>query len=127
MKYSYDKEVAAKWGNSDQYIEYTNKTKNYSQDEFLVIIDGLNTIFKKFSVNLNLKLEPNSLSTLELVEELKDYITKYFYNCSNKILLNLGLMYVSDERFENNIDKNGKGTANYIKEAIVYYCEENNE
>ena len=27
MKYSYDKEVAAKWGNSNQYIEYTNKTK----------------------------------------------------------------------------------------------------
>ena len=27
----------------------------------------------------------------------------------------------------NNIDKNGEGIANYVKEAIVCYCEEKNE
>lgn len=31
-------------------------------------------------------------------------------------------MYVQDERFSKNIDKNGEGTAKLISEAIEIYC-----
>ena len=31
-------------------------------------------------------------------------------------------MYVLDERFRNNIDKNGEGTAEYIRDALRVYC-----
>ena len=31
-------------------------------------------------------------------------------------------MYVFDERFKNNIDKNGDGTAEFVCEAIEIYC-----
>ena len=31
-------------------------------------------------------------------------------------------MYVMDERFKNNIDKNGEGTAEYVSKAIALYC-----
>ena len=31
-------------------------------------------------------------------------------------------MYVADERFKANIDKHGTGTAEFVKEAIEFYC-----
>ena len=32
-------------------------------------------------------------------------------------------MYVADERFKNNIDKHSVGTAEFVSNAIKYYCE----
>ena len=34
----------------------------------------------------------------------------------------LGQMYVMDERFKNNIDKNAEGTAEFVSKAIDVYC-----
>ncbi|MBQ4630153.1 MAG: TipAS antibiotic-recognition domain-containing protein, partial [Clostridia bacterium] len=34
----------------------------------------------------------------------------------------LGRMYVCDERFKNNIDKSGEGTAKFVAEAIKFCC-----
>ena len=57
-----------------------------------------------------------------LVKKLQDFITKNYYLCTNDILLGLGQMYVVDERFASNIDKNGEGTALFVFEAIKFYC-----
>ena len=37
-------------------------------------------------------------------------------------LAGLGKMYVADERFKNNIDKYGEGTAEFVAEAINLFC-----
>jgi hypothetical protein len=34
-------------------------------------------------------------------------------------------MYVADERFKNNIDKHGTGTAEFVSKAIEIYCKNN--
>ena len=57
-----------------------------------------------------------------LVKELQDYITENYYTCTNEILAGLGLMYVADERFKNNIDKHAVGTAEFLSVAIKVYC-----
>jgi hypothetical protein len=31
-------------------------------------------------------------------------------------------MYVADERFKNNIDSHGEGTAEFVSESIKIYC-----
>lgn len=57
-----------------------------------------------------------------LVKKLQDYITEYFYHCTDEILAGLGQMYVGDERFKNNIDKCGEDTVKFVSEAIKIYC-----
>ena len=56
-----------------------------------------------------------------LVKELQNYITENYYTCTNQILAGLGQMYVADERFQNNINKNGNGTAEFVSKAIEIY------
>ena len=63
----------------------------------------------------------NDKEAINKVQELKNYITKNFYTCNNETLKSLGLMYVSDERFKNNIDKYKSGTAEFVYNAIIEY------
>lgn len=122
MNNKYNDEVQNQWKNTDAYKEYLEKTKNYSSNKWNSVNEGLNDIFVLFALNLKLEQTPESLEVQELVEQLKTYITKNYYNCTKEILSNLGLMYTSDERFRNNIDKYCNGLALFIKAAIDYYC-----
>ena len=65
---------------------------------------------------------PDSTNAQNLVKMLQNHITENYYLCTNEILAGLGQMYVADERFKNNIDKNANGTAEFICEAIEVYC-----
>ena len=57
-----------------------------------------------------------------LVKELQNYITENYYTCTDEILAGLGQMYVTDERFKNNIDQYALGTATFVDQAIATYC-----
>ncbi len=118
----YKSEAQEKWGKTDAYKEYADKTKNYSKNNWQNMTDGLNDILEKFAVCMKNGEEPDSVDAQNLVEKLQSFITDNYYTCTKEILANLGQMYVLDERFKNNIDKNGNGTAEFISEAIKVYC-----
>ena len=119
---SYKNEVKEKYGNTNEYKEYAEKTKDYSNDKFENLSKEMDLIFKEFSILLLNQIKANSAEALELVKKLQSFITNNYYNCSNDILYGLGQMYVMDERFKNNIDKHSDGTANYVYNAIKNYC-----
>ena len=80
------------------------------------------TVFTKFSKCKKNGNSANSGEAQALVIELQNYITKNYYTCTNEILAGLSQIYVNDERFKNNIDKNGGGTAEFTSLAIKIYC-----
>ena len=122
MNNKYFNEVKDTWGNSASFKEYEEKTKSYSKDKWNNISLEINEIFNKFACLLRNNYQPNSNETQELVKELQLYISNSFYECTNEILYNLGLMYVTDLRFKNNIDKFSDGNSEYIKSAIEIFC-----
>ena len=65
--------------------------------------------------------DPKDPVVQDLVKQWQEYLTKYYYDCTMEILGGLGQMYVADERFTENIDKYGKGTAALLSAAIGYY------
>nr|WP_234125165.1 MerR family transcriptional regulator [Clostridium hydrogenum] len=119
-KKKYASEVKERWGNSDAYIESEKKTKGYGKEEWQQTNEECNEILKAFATNMD--KAPDSKEVQVLVEEWKNFITKRFYKCTNEILSGLGLMYLADERFKKNIDKNGEGTAEFMSKAIEIYC-----
>lgn len=119
---NYDIEVQERFGNTDAYKEYEQKTANYSKDKWQTVNDGLMRVFTKFAECKNNGIYADSGEAQALVKELKDYIAEHYYTCTNEILAGLGQMYVADERFKANIDKNGDGTADFVSKAIEIYC-----
>ena len=117
----YSVESKEKWGKTDAYKEYTEKTKDYSKDKWNSLTDDLNDIISEFALCMKNGEKPESYEAQSLVKKLKKHITDNYYLCTNEILAGLGQMYVSDERFKNNIDKYADGTAEFISEAIRVY------
>ncbi len=119
---AYKDEVKERWGNTDAYKENQAKTANYTDEKWADVAMGLNSIMSEFANSMKTGAKYNDNSVHDLVEKLKNFITETQYTCTNEILLCLGDMYVSDDRFKKNIDKNGLGTAEYINNAIKAYC-----
>ena len=114
----YKTEAKEKWGHTDAYKEHEGKTKNYSQNKWDSIAEGLDNIMAEFALCMKNGDAPESAEAQNLVKKLQAHITANYYNCTDEILKGIGKMYVADERFKNNIDKHGEGTAEYICKTI---------
>ena len=119
---NYDIEVQERFGNTDAYKEYEQKTDNYTKDEWQEINDGLMLVFAKFAECKKNGNTADSNEAQTLVKELQTYITENYYTCTKDILAGLGQMYVADERFKANINKNGDGTSEFVSKAIEIHC-----
>ena len=112
----YNLEVQDRWGDTDVYKEYQQNIVNQA------VNDGLMAVFVRFAECMKNCNTAESNEAQSLVKELQAYITENYYTCTKEILAGLGQMYVADERFKANIDKHGTGTAEFVKEAIEFYC-----
>ena len=119
---NYKDEVQEKWGKTEEYKEYFQKTKMYSKEKWNNLSEEMNAIFMEFVTCMKKGDKPSSIDVQILVKKLQNHISENYYLCTNEILLGLGHMYVMDERFRNNIDKSSNGTAEYVCEAIKIYC-----
>ena len=122
MLEKYNAEVKEKWGSTEAFAEYSEKTKDYTAQKWNSVAEGLDAIMKDFSLSMKEGDTPDSTKAQSLVKALQDYITKTSYTCTKEILYGLGQMYVCDERFRSNIDRHGEGTADYIRKAVEAYC-----
>lgn len=119
-KNNYASEVKERWGSTEAYQEYTKKTKDYNNDHWNTITEKGQQIFAQFASLRHLPAESEDVQAL--VQAWQDHITENYYSCSKEILSGLGMMYDNDERFKENIDKNGVGTAAFLAQAIEIYC-----
>ncbi|WP_194191445.1 MerR family transcriptional regulator [Clostridium chrysemydis] len=118
MKDDYKKEVKERWGNTLEYKEF--KEKGYSNNDNERFKEEIEGIFRRFKDAV--EFGEDSKEAQELVKVWHDYINNNFYTCSKEVLSNLGDMYVYDERFKNNIDKDYEGLSEFINKAIKVYC-----
>ncbi|MEG1863001.1 MAG: MerR family transcriptional regulator [Oscillospiraceae bacterium] len=119
-KKKYAQEVKERWENTAAYAESEEKIMGYDQDKLKILSGEGAAILGEFGKNRDIKADSDEAQAL--VKKWQDYITANFYNCTKEILSCLGLMYIADERFTQNIDKNGEGTAAFMAAAIEIYC-----
>ncbi len=119
-KKQYATEVKERWGHTNAYTESEQKTARYDDKKWESINAEGSTILKEFGKCK--ELLPDSIEAQELVKKWQAYISNSFFNCTNEILSGLGMMYIGDERFTKNIDKNGEGTAVFMAAAIEVFC-----
>ncbi|HZC83949.1 MAG TPA: TipAS antibiotic-recognition domain-containing protein, partial [Rubrobacter sp.] len=62
-------------------------------------------------------LAPNSDEAMAAAEAHRQYISRWFYECSYEVHRGLTQMYVSDERFRSNYDATAPGLATFIRDT----------
>ena len=118
---SYAAEAKKRWGSTDAYKEFEEKTAGQTQAQQNAAGDGLMTIFARMGTIRT--TDPAASEAQALVKELQDYITAHYYTCTKQILRGLGMMYIAGDDMTANIDAaGGAGTAQFAHEAIEIYC-----
>ena len=117
----YAAEAKAKWGKTDAYREYEQKTSGQTKDAQKATGDGLMDIFREIGAIRH--LDPTAAEAQALVAKLQRYITANYYTCTKQILRGLGQMYIAGDSMTDNINAaGGDGTAEFAHRAIEIYC-----
>lgn len=118
----YAERAKEQWGQTAEYKEFEEKTKNWTKDDETSMMNDFMQIFAEFGQMKEVSPSDNQVQLL--VKRLQDYITEHFYNCTNTILSSLGKMYAGGGEFTENIDAvGGAGTAEFTNKAIEIFCE----
>lgn len=113
-------EVKERWGSTQAYAEFEEKKDKVN---YQAVSQEMAAIFTQFGALKDLGADHEKVQAQ--VKILQDYITEHFYTCTNDIFAGLGQMYMSDQRFSENIDQMaGPGTAAFTSQAIAIYCQD---
>ena len=117
----YAAQAKEKWGETDAYKEYEQKTAGQSKEQLSSTGDALMDIFAQFGTIRH--LSPASAEAQALVAKLQGFISEHYYTCTKQILRGLGQMYIAGDSMTENINKTGgEGTAQFAHDAIEIYC-----
>lgn len=117
----YAAQAKARWGKTDAYKEFEQKTAGQTPAQMQSAGDALMGIFAQFGAIRH--TSPASAEAQALVAKLQGFITEHYYTCTKPILLGLGQMYIAGDSMTENIDRaGGEGTAEFAHQAIDIYC-----
>ena len=118
---AYAAEAKKRWGKTDAYKEFEQKTAGQTREKQDSAAEGLMAIFTRMGAIRT--ADPTSAEAQALVKDLQDYITTHYYTCTKQILRGLGMMYIAGDEMTENIDRvGGAGTAQFAHDAIQIYC-----
>ena len=121
-KSQYAGEVRDRWGQTEEYRQSEQKSAARTEGENARMTAEMEEIFSAFAAAMD--SDPAGPEAHALVARWQDHITRYHYACTKPILAGLGEMYTADERFMQNIDRHGDGTAAFMRDAIRAYCKD---
>jgi DNA-binding transcriptional MerR regulator len=114
----YAEEAMAKWGKTAAYAEHKKRASRYTKedwkkmaDESLVIVDG-------FVDAMTADVSPGDARAMDLAEQHREHLQRWFFSCSLEMHVGLGDMYVADPRFSAHYDRRKSGLASFISQAI---------
>lgn len=117
----YQTEAKERWGQTDAYKEFEQKTAGQTRQQLNSTGDALMEIFAEFGSIRH--FSPASQEAQALVCKLQTFITQHYYTCTKQILRGLGQLYIAGDSMTENIQKaGGPGTAEFVHQAIERYC-----
>jgi DNA-binding transcriptional MerR regulator len=116
---AYEDEARERWGDTEAYRESSRRTQQYGDAEWTEIRRESDAIVREL-VTLMRAGEPATGETARaLAERHRQHISRWFYPCSSAMHRALGEMFIADERFARNYEREAKGLAHYFHDAII--------
>lgn len=110
-------EAEERWGSSAEFKESTQRTKKYQKQEWTQIKAELNGIFSELAKLATAGDSPTGDKAMAIAERHRLHVAKWFYPCPPAMHRALGELYVTDPRFQQNIDRHAEGLAEFARQA----------
>src|SRR5690606_37409595 len=91
----------------------------YTKDDWRRLKEESDRVYRRLTEAMASGVPADSPDAMDLAEEHRQHISRWFYECSYEIHRGLAEMYVTDHRFTESIDRYGAGLAAYLREAIL--------
>jgi DNA-binding transcriptional MerR regulator len=115
----YEEEAKERWGETGAYQQSAQRTAGYGKGEWQAIKDESEGIYGSFAELMADGVVAEDVRAMDVAEQHRVHISRWFYDCPVEMHAGLGQMYVADVRFQENIDKHGQGLAEYMAAAIA--------
>ena len=112
------KSAEERWGHTEAYKESVKRTQTYSSSTWEVIKKESEEIEERFVTAMIDGMSPLDKPVLDIAEEARLHISKWFYPCSREMHCKLGEMYMSDSMFRAHYDNRLDGLAEFVSTAI---------
>jgi hypothetical protein len=120
---AYEEETRERWGNSEAYRESTTRVVGYGEPEWREIRAEAERIVRGFAALKEAGEDPAGGPARAVAERHRQYVSRWFYECSPQAHRGLGELYASDERFARNYEQQAAGLAAYVRDAIAANAE----
>lgn len=114
----YEDEVKERWGDTDAYRESARRTSRYTKDDWSRFkAEGEQQMARMIEL-FDAGVAPDSPEAMDVAEEARLQIDRWFYPCSREMHAALGDTYVTDARFTAHYDEHRPGLAAWFRDAI---------
>lgn len=111
-------EAKERWGDTDAYKESMRRTQGYGPEKKKVIAAELEDIERGFAEALAAAAPADGERAMDLAEEARLHIDRWYYPCSHTMHAGLAEMYTADARFRAHYDDRAEGLAEYVSAAV---------
>ena len=114
----FEGEVEQRWGDGDAYKASMQRTRRYGKADWARIKEEGASVLARMAELMAEGARAAGHAAMDLAEEHRRHIDRWFYPCSHGMHRNLAAMYTTDPRFEDYFEKHAKGLAAFVQEAI---------
>ena len=114
----YGAEVEERWGDSELLAESRRRTARYGKEDWLRINAEAGDVEQRLAQALRDGVPADSAAAMDLAEEHRQHIRRWFYDCPPEVHVALGQMYVEDARFTAHYEEIAPGLAQYVSSAV---------
>ena len=115
----YEDEARERWGDTEAYQESARRTREYGEAEWNEIRRESSEIVDGLAALMRAGEPADGDAARALAERHREHISRWFYPCPPLMHRGLAEMYIADERFRRNYEREAEGLAAYFHDAIV--------
>ena len=115
----YAAEAEERWGGTDAWKESARRTKTYTKEQWQQIKAEGDEVNRRYVALMTAGVPADATEAMDVAEEGRQQITRWFYDCSREMHAGIAEMYVADPRFTKTYEDVAPGLAQYVRDAVV--------
>jgi hypothetical protein len=113
-----EQEAYERWSETEAWAQSARRTAAYDKEAWLAIKAEADDVERRFAAAMADGVPADSPTAMDVAEEHRSHIGRYFYDCSPEMHAGLGRMYTDDERFAAHYERIAPGLARYVSTAV---------
>lgn len=113
-------EVKNRWGNTEAYRQSMERTRHWTKEDYKKKVEEGKEFLQLLGKSMDHDYKSDEVQVL--IQKQHEQIN-FYYDCSLEMYKNLADMYISDPRFTKTYEDVRIGLAQFVHDAIYYYCE----